>query len=134
MKRITGPDQILRLTLALIAVFIFSFSFTGCGKMSSKPELKTEYQAVFLVGGLTYFGKAEIGSDYITLREVYYIQSQVNPSTKEVSNILIKRGNEWHKPDVMYINAREVIIIEPVAADSQVAKLIQDTKTAATKK
>lgn len=84
--------------------------------------------------GWRTLGKAEIGSDCITLRDVHYIQSQVNPDTRAVSSILIKRGNECHKPNVMYINAREVLMIEPVAADSQVAKLIQDAKDAGMKK
>jgi hypothetical protein len=127
-------NKIINLTIVALALFIFSFTFTGCGKLSSKPELKTEYQALLLNGGLTYFGKAEIGSEYITLREVYYIQRAVSQDTKEVKNILVKRGQEWHAPDVMFINAREVILIEPVAPDSQVAKLIQEAKTSGTKK
>jgi hypothetical protein len=45
------------------------------------------------------FGKAEIGSDYITLTDVFYIQAHVNKDTKEVANILVKRGKECHSPD-----------------------------------
>lgn len=123
------------LPFTVFALLTISFTLSGCGKISSqKPELKTEYQALLLNGGLTYYGKAEIGPEYITLRDVYYIQRAVSPDNKEVKNVLIKRGSEWHAPDVMYINAREVILIEPVAPDSQVARLIQEAKTAGMKK
>lgn len=134
MNRLLSTRQRFNLILALIAILLFSFTITGCGKLSSKPELKTEFQALLLNGGLTYFGKAEIGSDYITLRDVFYIQRAVSQDGKDMKNVLIKRGNEWHGPDVMYINAREVVIIEPVAPDSQVAKLIQEARAPGMKK
>jgi hypothetical protein len=58
------------------------------------------------------------------LRDVFYIQSRENPQTKQVANVLIKRGGEWHAPDRMILNRQQVQFIEPVKEDSQVAKLI----------
>ena len=103
----------------------------GCDRIGSqKLTFKTEYQAVFLSNGQSFIGKLEgAGSDYPLLRDVFYIQSQVNPETKQVTNILIKRGKEWHNPEFMYINAKHILVIEPVASDSQVAKLIQEAKS-----
>jgi len=43
---------------------------------------------------------------------------------------LIKRGGEWHKPEYMRINARHIVMIEPVAPESRMAKLIQEAKAA----
>jgi hypothetical protein len=59
---------------------------------------------------------------------VYYIQSQVNPDTKAVSNTLVRRGNEWHGPDRMLLNERHVVLIEPVGTGSKVAQLIAADK------
>jgi hypothetical protein len=112
----------------ILIIVSFSLFFQGCDKVGSqKVNFKTEYQAIFLLNGQVYFGKAELGPDYITLRDVYYIQSHVGSETKEVANILVKRGKEWHSPDVMYISTHAITLIEPVAANSQVAKLIKES-------
>jgi hypothetical protein len=43
--------------------------------------------------------------------------------------MLIKRGKEPHGPDLSYITTSHIIMIEPVKADSPVAKAIKDLKT-----
>jgi hypothetical protein len=53
---------------------------------------------------------------------------QVEGDKKEIKYLLIKRGGEWHMPEYMRINARHIIMIEPVAPESRMAKLIQETK------
>jgi hypothetical protein len=83
------------------------------------------YQAVLLDNNQVYFGKiTDLGTDYPVLTDVFYIQTTVNPETKQQNNILLKRGKEWHAPDKMVLNARHIIMIEPVTAGSTVAKLI----------
>jgi hypothetical protein len=83
------------------------------------------YQAVLLDNNQVYFGKiADLGSDYPVLTDVFYIQSSVNPETKQAANVLLKRGKEWHAPDKMLLSAHHIIMIEPVTAGSTVAKLI----------
>ena len=93
-------------------------------------KFDTTYQAVLLDNGSVYFGKLQgAGTQYPVLTDVYYVQSQVNQETKEVKNVLIRRGNEWHAPDRMVLNARHIILIEPVGPNSKVAELIvQDKK------
>ena len=91
------------------------------------PELSTPYHAVALTNGQVFFGRIDsLGTDYTVLRDVFYIQSRQNPDTKEVANVLIKRGGEWHAPDRMILNRQQVVLIEPVKEDSQVAKLIAE--------
>ena len=91
------------------------------------PELSTPYHAVALTNGQVFFGRIDaLGTDYTVLRDVFYIQSRQNPDTKEVANVLIKRGGEWHAPDRMILNRQHVVLIEPVKEDSQVAKLIAE--------
>jgi hypothetical protein len=110
--------------LVLAAVVVGTLFGVSCQRLQ-RPAFKTPYQAVLLVSGQLFFGKLQdLGASYATLIEVFYLQSQVNPQTKEVSNILIKRGREWHKPDIMYINTQHIVAIENVAPDSQVAELI----------
>jgi hypothetical protein len=105
----------------------------GSGSGTQKLQFQTEYQAIFLTSGQVYFGKAELGTDYVTLKDVYYVQSQANQKTKEVTNTLIKRGKEPHGPDIMLISKNDVSFIESVTAESQVAKLIKEQKAATAK-
>jgi hypothetical protein len=46
-----------------------------------------------------------------------------------VANVLVKRGQEWHSPDRMILNKRQVILMEPVTDGSQVAKLIAEQQS-----
>ncbi len=117
-----------------VAVVIFcAFSLAGCSKSGSGGDagfsLDTEYQAVFLDNGQVFFGKlSDTGSEYPQLKEIFYVQTQQNPETKEVRSILIKRGNEWHGPNSMRVNSKHIVIVEPVSADSKMAKLITEAK------
>ncbi len=92
------------------------------------PDLSTPYHAVALTNNQVFFGRIDgLGADYVVVRDVFYIQSRVvNQETKQVANILVKRGGEWHGPDRMILNRAHVLRIEPVKADSQVAKLIAE--------
>ncbi len=95
----------------------------------AKVDLTTPYQAVLLSNGAAYFGKLEgLGTPYPILREVYYVQSRQNPETKQVMNMLVKRGNELHGPDRMILNANDIVFIEPVNPSSRVAQLIAEQK------
>jgi hypothetical protein len=82
--------------------------------------------------GQVFFGKIENAhADYPLLKDVFYIGRQSSPDGKEVKNILLKRGNEWHGPEYMYLNRQHIVVIEPVAANSRVAQLVKDTKAQA---
>jgi hypothetical protein len=99
----------------------------GCG--GDKLGFSTEYQAIFMDNGQVFFGKIEqAGAGYPLLKDVFYIGRQTSPDGKEVKNILVKRGNEWHGPDFMYINKQHIVVIEPVAANSRVSQLIKEAK------
>ena len=93
------------------------------------PAMTTPYQAVLLSSGSAYFGKlTDLGTPYPVLTEVFYVQSVQNPATKQVSNILVKRGKEWHSPDHMILNANMIVPVEPVSPGSRVAQLIAVAK------
>lgn len=110
-----------------VAALLLLLCISGCDRKNL--DMESEYQAVFLVNGQTFIGKLSgTGSDYPKLTDVFYIQSLVKPETKAVTNILVKRGMELHGPQFMYINAKNILVIEPVSPDSQVAKLIKEEK------
>jgi hypothetical protein len=127
MQQIKGVDQgIWWLSLAVLAALCL---FSGC--VGSDLNFPTEYQAVFLDNGQVFFGKVgDTGSPYLTLRDVYYVQTLVEKEQKKTANVLVKRGSEWHNPDFMRINTKHVVVIEPVGPDSRVAQLIKEAKAA----
>ena len=120
----------LEYRLLIIPLLLFCLAIQGCGSGpgTQKLQFQTEFQAVLMDNGQGYFGKAEVGTDYVTLRDVYYVQSQVNQETKQVKNVLVKRGQELHGPDMMYVNRSHILFMEPVSPESQVAKLIKEAK------
>jgi hypothetical protein len=91
----------------------------------SSVQFTTPYQAVLLTNGSVYFGHLQDnGTPHPVLTDVYYIVSQTNPDTKQVNNVLVKRGKELHEPDRMYVNPSQIIFVEPVGTNSKVAQLI----------
>lgn len=100
------------------------------GHQPKGPEITTPYAAVLLDNNQVYYGKlANAGSPFPELTDVYYTLSSVNQETKAVTNVLVRRGNEFHGPDKMFLNARHIIMIEPVGPNSKVAQLIAEDKS-----
>lgn len=98
-------------------------------------SLTTEYQALLLSNGLAYYGKVrELNDQFLEMDDVYYVQTGVEAKTKKQTSILQKRGKEWHAPDHMSINLDHVVFIEPVNPDSDVAKLITQSKAQESRK
>jgi hypothetical protein len=129
MKTSTRRSVVAQAAIVVLLAAVASFS--GCSYMKREPPpvLDTPYQAVLLDTGQVYFGKLEgAGTDYPVLRDVFYVQSAANPETKQVTNILVRRGKEWHAPDRMILNARHIVLIEPVGPESKVAQLISEAK------
>ena len=82
---------------------------------------------MLLSNGAVYYGKLSgYGSRYPTLTDIFYIVSKTDPNTKQVANVLVKRGKELHGPDRMYLNASQIIFVEPVGPDSKVSQLINE--------
>jgi hypothetical protein len=121
-----------KLIASIFALVFLVTVMTACdrGHRQNGPQITTPYAAVLLDNNQVYFGKlANSGSPFPELTDVYYIQNQVNQETKAVSNVLVRRGNEVHGPDRMFLNAHHIILIEPVGANSKVAQLIADDKS-----
>ena len=91
----------------------------------SSIRFTTPYQAILLTNGSVYFGHLhDYGTSHPVLTDVFYVVSQNNPESKQVSNVLVKRGKELHEPDRMYINPNQIVFVETVGTNSTVAQHI----------
>jgi hypothetical protein len=94
-----------------------------------KTKFTTPYQAVLLDDNQVFYGKlSSLNAAHPILTDVYYIKSGIDPQSKETKSVLIRRGKELHGPDKMYLSARHIVLVEPVTPNSQVAKLIEQSK------
>ncbi|OEZ52205.1 hypothetical protein [Duganella sp. HH105] len=129
MHNIAGRTTALATVIIAVALGFIAYQGT---RGHQAPPLETPYQAVALTNGQMFYGRLEpAGGDYLTLRDVFYIQGRQNPETKAITSVLIKRGGEAHNPDRMLLNRQQVLLIEPVKTDSQIAKLIAEQNAAA---
>ncbi len=113
--------------LACLLIGLFIGHAVTYHRMRAATSFTTPYQAVLLSTGSVYYGKLSgYGSGHPVLTDVYYILSKTNPDDKQVTNVLVKRGKELHGPDRMYLNARQIVFVEPVGPGSKVAQLISE--------
>jgi len=124
-----AKTAIVAALLALLAVFLFVQPAIPARTPAAAAIDPNKFYAVLLNNNAVYFGKLQgLGSPFPVLTEVYYVQSNVNQETKAVSNMLVKRGKEWHGPDRMVINEKSIVFVEPVGPDSKVDQLIKESK------
>ena len=93
-------------------------------------EFETPYQVVWLTNNQAYIGKLEkLNSKFPILRDVHYVQSQVNQQTKQPNMVLIQREKqELYRPPYMILNVRHIVSIEPVKPNSPLAQSIEALK------
>lgn len=91
------------------------------------------WQAVFLSNGQVYFGHLTVASDeFYDLREAFYIREsppaeEGQPPTREVRAL----STEFHQPENrMLIRKEEVLFVENLRPDSDVAEAIERARTA----
>lgn len=114
---------VLGIALGIAAVLLYQM------RRGDAPKFSTPFQAVLLDTGQVYYGKIEaLDSPYPVLRDVYYVQSSTDPNTKQTTNVLIRRGKEWHGPEFTVLNARHIAMVEPVGPTSKVAELIVEAQ------
>ena len=107
---------------ALLLVLFGVFGFSAQRRLA--PE--SEYQVVVLGNGSAFFGRMEQSeTDAPVLRDVFFIQSKVDPETRAVENSLTRRSADWHMPDYMVLNREHIVLVEPVGPNSRVAELMR---------
>jgi hypothetical protein len=113
--------------LLTVIASLLTFISYQLSQTAALPANTSLYQTVVLSNGQVYFGKLEKGhGDNYILRDVFYVVSQTDPEGKQVSNMLVRRGNELHGPEYMLLSGKHVVMIEPVGDNSRVAKLIAE--------
>lgn len=120
---------VVALLVVIVALLVFiSHQLT---RSEAIPAVISQYQTVVLANGQVYFGKLEQapGNNYI-LRDVFYVVSQSDPESKQISNLLVRRGKELHEPEYMLLSRNQVIMIEPVGDKSRIAQLIAEQSKA----
>ena len=111
----------------LVLCTALALAATGCNSSPKAVTFTTPYQAVLLNNNSVYYGKLEgYGTANPVLTSVFYILTKSDPETKQVQNVLVKRGKELHGPDRMYLNPNSIVFVEPVGTDSRVAQLISE--------
>jgi hypothetical protein len=126
---------VLRVVLAAIAlaivvgivIILWSHRDQLLGRSAIERYIDPKaYQAIFLTTSQVYFGKLTIDGDVYVLNDVYYV-NQPDPATP---GQLVKRGGEVHGPrDPMLINVQQVLQVENLRDDSQVAQGIRLMQT-----
>jgi hypothetical protein len=96
-----GRTWLKRVILRIVAMIVLAGGAVyWYMRPAATPAMSTPFQAVLLSNGSAYFGRLEgLGTPFPVLRDVFYVQSSQDPQTKQVSNILVKRGKEWHASD-----------------------------------
>jgi hypothetical protein len=123
-QRGIGLVQVVWLLAGLLAIAALGWHLVRQVRRSA-IQFTTPYQAILLSNGSVYFGHLQgYGGHQPVLTDVFYIVSQTNPETKQVNNVLVKRGKELHEPDRMYLNPSQILFVEPVGTNSKVAQLI----------
>ena len=117
------------IALVAIAVVVLLVGSALYSQRDATPRWTTPFQAVMLDSGIVYFGKLSgYGTSNPVLTDVYYVQSRQDPNTKQISNQLVRLSTQWHGPDRMVLNPSHIVAVEPVAAVSTVATLIEEAE------
>ena len=123
-----GAEMIKRIAFLIAGILVGGSGVWLAGRARTvRPRLDAPFQAVLLDNGQVYFGKVSgLGSAFPVIQNVYYIQRGTNPETREASNVLIRRGYEWHGPESTMISASHIVMVEPVGPNSRIAQLIAE--------
>jgi small nuclear ribonucleoprotein (snRNP)-like protein len=124
-----GRTAVLAMAAVILVLVVAVVALLVRGSSHKSLKFDTSYQAVLLSNGNVYFGRLEgYGDQFPMLTDVFYIQSSLNPDTKQTVNVLVKRGKELHSPDRMYLNPSQIILVEPVGPNSKVMQLILEQR------
>lgn len=122
----------MRNAAVAIAVFLVVVLFTQWWDFTLPSLGRSQYQAVFLTNGQTYFGRYydRIGA-YAKIEDVYYLQQTQStvPNTAPDTRI-VRRGRELHGPaSRMLVPKSAVLFVEELTDSSPIAQFMrQDTR------
>ena len=121
----------LALIIGLAIAALLGFQRFQAAAKNVEPQYTTPFQAVQLIGGQVFYGRLSgANSPYPVIQNAYVITRQENPQTHEVTASLVRVSKSPNEPDRIILNARHIVLIEPVATDSQIGKAIAQDQAA----
>jgi len=119
------------LAIALV-VFVGAVLFTQWWDFTVPALARTQYQAVFLTNGQTYFGRYydRIGA-YAKIEDVYYLQqTQGSDPNAAPDTKIVRRGRELHGPaSRMLVPKSAVLFVEDLTDASPITQFMkQDSR------
>jgi len=128
VRWIVAHRRRLRDVAIALTVFIAALFFTQWWDFTLPAIGRTQYQAVFLTNGQTYFGRYydRIGA-YAKIEDVYYLQQgEATDASGTTDTRIIRRGRELHEPSSrMLIPKSAILFIEDLTDSSQIAQFMQ---------
>jgi hypothetical protein len=114
-----------------VAAFVLAFVFAQWWDFTLPALGRSEYQAVFLANGQTYFGRFydRLGA-YAKIEDVHYLQ-QIQGSDPEQApdTRLIRRGSELHGPESrMLVPKSAVLFVEDLQDSSPMAGFMRGSR------
>jgi hypothetical protein len=115
--------------LALATLVFFGALFVTQWWDFALPSLgRSEYQAVFLANGQTYFGRYydRIGA-YAKIEDVYYLQQTAAANPDQAPDTkLVRRGKELHAPAArMLVPKSAILFVEDLSTASPIAQFMK---------
>ena len=122
---------VIAIFIGLVIAGLFGVQVYQGSAKNAEPQYTTPFQAVQLIGGQVYYGKLSgANTTYPVIQNAYVITRQENPQTHEVTASLIRVSKSPNAPNRITINTRHIVLIEPVATDSQIGKAIAQDQAA----
>lgn len=125
--RPTRPQLLLAITtLAVLGGLLVAAHWYR--HRNDQVVMSDRYQVVYLLSGQVYFGKLQNTSgSYLTLKNVYTLQSESSADAANETNILQVSRQVYGPEDSMAIRADQVQFWQNLRTDSKVAEAIQST-------
>ncbi|MDP4000099.1 MAG: hypothetical protein Q8Q11_01570 [bacterium] len=130
------------IAVAILAVLVLLGIKTGVESFQEMPAAG-KYQAVFLTNGQVYFGKLSgLSGSYVTLKEVYLVQSAESPAAADQGNapkpspapqsqLTLSRLDQnklIHPEQEMIISKSSMLFWENMQDNAEVVKKIEELK------
>jgi hypothetical protein len=111
-----------------VLVFVAALLVTQWWDFTVPALGRSQYQAVFLANGQTYFGRYydRFGA-YAKIADVYYLQQSTSADPAATSDTrIIRRGQELHAPDPrMLIPKSQILFVEDLTDASPIAQFMR---------
>lgn len=133
IKDVSTRGALMAIAIATIVIAVVASMSVLGPQVGSKAPKRKQYQAVFLTNGQVYFGKLRgLGGRYVTLNEVYTVQSQAavqasaSPGSPQLSLIKNDQNNLIKPESNITIASDSILFWENMQDDAEVVKKIKE--------